>query len=116
MATTIECGSAEVNLEIPEGCDWEVTLEFRDSNGALVDISGDTFRAHVRSLPDSISKVNEFTCTVAGLGLLTLSLAKADNLNRPGTACCWSLQWDDQESMVMFGTVEWCQNPTFPSA
>lgn len=116
MATIITCGAAEVDLEIPEGCDWSIVLEFRDDNGALVDLSGDTFRADIRATADAITRVNALTCTVSGLGLLALSLAEADNLNRPGTACLWSLQWDDQSSMVMHGAATWCQNPTFPAA
>lgn len=114
MATKIPCPAAEVNLEIPEGCDWEITLEFRDENAALMDLTGETFRAHIRANADALSAVNELDCAVSGLGLLTLSLDQADNVNRPGTSCLWSLMRDATAEMVMHGVVTWCQNPTPP--
>lgn len=95
MSTEVNARPAVLNLKLYAGDTFERSMQFTDSDGNGIDITGWTFLAQIRETPSSDVVLETFTITVtdAATGTFDIELAAADVDDLPdGRLLAWDLQ------------------------
>lgn len=85
---------ADLPLDIRTGDTVTLSVAFQYSTGLPLDITGRTYRAQLRTVPEDSETLASFTCTVVSAigGTLTVSLPASTTATLPTGPACWDLE------------------------
>lgn len=93
-----------INLSHTRGDTWKRNLIFRDSAGALINLTGSTIIMTVKRDPEDVAYVSQGTATLADqwtdIGEASITLAGTD-FNTENGALWYDIQWTDSAGTIV---------------
>ena len=87
--------SGKLDIVIEQGADFERTVQIKDKDGTVVDITGDTFNGDIRKRHNSATQTEDFSISIADAanGKITVSISNSQTSAMEAGEYVYDILW-----------------------